>query len=195
MTSDEQTLNPEIMVRLKEMTREQHDAVERLFPVFEPTFDRRRYAALLGQLAQVVFPLEAHLLSLPLPAAFQLPKRLKSAALLEDLRVLGVEPASAPPAYLRLPPDVPTALGALYVLEGSTLGGQVLSRQLQARLALTPKRGLRYFSGYGPQTGAMWLAFGRALRQHVRPGEDLRVIEGAQQTFAAFECALTGVSA
>lgn len=48
-------------------------------------------------------------------------------------------------------------LGVLYVLEGSTLGGQVLCRQLKDRLQLAPHQ-LRYLAGHGRATGARWRA-------------------------------------
>lgn len=48
-------------------------------------------------------------------------------------------------------------LGMLYVLEGSTLGGQVLCRHLADRLQLQPHQ-LRYLAGHGRATGARWRA-------------------------------------
>lgn len=48
-------------------------------------------------------------------------------------------------------------LGTLYVLEGSTLGGQVLCRHLAHRLQLQPHQ-LGYLTGHGRATGARWRA-------------------------------------
>jgi Heme oxygenase len=87
-----------------------------------------------------------------------------------------------------------SAWGALYVVEGSTLGGQHIFRTLQGssfveRHALSPDAGLSYFAGYGDRTGDMWRRFLGALGE--ADGADLAerdsIIEGASHTFALFE--------
>lgn len=50
-------------------------------------------------------------------------------------------------------------VGALYVIEGSTLGGQLISRSLNQHLGLTLNTGARFFYGYGEQTALMWQSF------------------------------------
>ena len=47
------------------------------------------------------------------------------------------------------------ALGSLYVMEGSTLGGKVIARHLAAA-TWVPAEGLRYFNPHGEATGRMW---------------------------------------
>ncbi|WP_416757168.1 biliverdin-producing heme oxygenase [Roseateles sp. So40a] len=79
-----------------------------------------------------------------------------------------------------------TAIGSLYVLEGSALGGQVLTRQLAGQ-GLTPDRGAAYFHGYGERTGAMWREF-RALAQDTAGGDAASrtaACKAAVQTFKA----------
>jgi heme oxygenase len=50
--------------------------------------------------------------------------------------------------------------GALYAIEGATLGGQAISRHIQAgRLGVTAEHGGRFFHGYGEQTTANWNEF------------------------------------
>ena len=49
--------------------------------------------------------------------------------------------------------------GCLYVIEGSTLGGQVISRSLREHLGIHPENGGAYFSGYGMLTGPRWKEF------------------------------------
>lgn len=58
----------------------------------------------------------------------------------------GIQPAA----------DFSQYLGYLYVKQGSTLGGQVLCRQLQSSIGLAPNNGLRFFNGYGEQTRQYW---------------------------------------
>ena len=86
--------------------------------------------------------------------------RRRLAKLDADLARLGLAPgavAALPiPAQVALSPR--NALGALYVLEGSTLGGQAILRDVERRLGLGPGPGTLYYRGHGPATSAMWRA-------------------------------------
>lgn len=97
--------------------------------------------------------------------AFFDPRR-RLARLDADLADLGLGREAI--AALPVPRPVPIAgraraLGALYVLEGSTLGGQVIGRQVASRLGFDGTSGCTYFAGRGRATGAMWQAFRAAL--------------------------------
>ena len=79
--------------------------------------------------------------------------------------------------------DVYSAAGALYVLEGSTLGGQIIVKHLQKKMA-TSIGNSAYFSGYQQKTGSMWKAFLEqftALPQSAQ--EEQQIIKGAIATF------------
>src|SRR5206468_2644054 len=81
------------------------------------------------------------------------PARRRAGLFAADLDALGAPPAAAVP---RLAPVAATdaALGRLYVLEGSTLGGTFIEQHLTGLPCLSGVR-LRAFSPYGPETGAM----------------------------------------
>jgi heme oxygenase (biliverdin-IX-beta and delta-forming) len=101
-----------------------------------------------------------------------------------DLARLDAPPAAAAPA-LPAVADTDQALGRLYVLEGSTLGGTFIDRHLAALPAFAGLR-LRAFTPYGDGTGAMWAAFRRAARAHVAGGGDVAaMVRSARGTFAA----------
>lgn len=113
--------------------------------------------------------------------------RRKLPLIARDMSALDV-----PPVLMPVPPtprlDCAAALGALYVLEGASLGGRVIARQVARDLALTPDTGLAFFHGYGDKTGEMWNAFGTALDAWVaRNGLATDVIAGASAAFAALE--------
>lgn len=103
----------------------------------------------------------------------------------DDLRRLGLSRECIdaivpclPAAALGADPE--TALGSLYVLEGSTLGGRVIAREL-AHAPWCPAEGLRYFDPYGHDVGARWrhtLAVLAAAR-----GDPDRIVAGALRTF------------
>lgn len=49
-----------------------------------------------------------------------------------------------------------TLVGALYVVEGSALGGLVIAKQLHATLGVDANRGARFFNGWGDATQQKW---------------------------------------
>lgn len=182
-----------LMSRLKQATLDRHREVEALMPVLHPSLSRVAYARLLSQLQAVVGPLEARLLTLPFPPAFELHLRLKAPLLARDLSHLpSVSPTT--PAMPQLP-GVFEGLGALYVLEGATLGGQVIARHLQRNLNIQSQSGSAYFHAYGVATGPMWLALTEAMNRSVALEDEERVIVGAQHTFELFHQVLSSVSA
>jgi len=54
---------------------------------------------------------------------------------------------------------LPQAVGAMYVMEGSSLGGRVILKQVHKTLGLAEDTGAGYFYGYGAETGKMWTSF------------------------------------
>jgi heme oxygenase len=76
-------------------------------------------------------------------------------------------------------------LGAMYVIEGSTLGGQYIARHVEHALGLFPGNGDAYFRGFGDRTGSMWREFQDALEQ-VNDGDADIVINSAKKMFSMF---------
>ncbi len=62
------------------------------------------------------------------------------------------------------------AFGVLYVLEGSTLGGQVIHRQLKANPALS-HRTFHFYNHYGARTGEYWQKFLKAMEAASNAGQ------------------------
>ena len=80
-------------------------------------------------------------------------------------------------------------LGALYVLEGSTLGGRLIARHLQPTFGFRDGKGDAYFRGHGDQTGALWREITAAIAA-LPEGDSPEVIEAAKRTFDAFRTVL-----
>ncbi|MBB5710161.1 biliverdin-producing heme oxygenase [Sphingomonas xinjiangensis] len=117
---------------LRDNTREAHERVDGAFAAFDLT-QRNEYAAFLRAHAEVLLPLEA---ALDAAGAEQVtpdwPMRKRGGLIGEDLAFLRDAGRHAPPAApeaWRLD-TLEAAAGALYVLEGSRLGGKFLARQL-----------------------------------------------------------------
>ena len=84
-------------------------------------------------------------------------------------------------------------MGALYVVEGSTLGGIQLARALKAVVAADSGEGRSFFLGYGDRHGAMWRSFLKRLEDCASSeADDDAVIEGATRTFVDFESWMAG---
>lgn len=162
-------------------------------PGLTPEHYRRHLEALYGFHA----PLEAALaraLSGRLPE-LRAAERWKLPLLARDLFAFGHHASSLSrlPRAPWLPPlaGLPEVLGCFYVLEGATLGGQLILRYLQRHFARVPVGDFAFFRAYGEQVGPMWRAFGEAVTRAsfaaASEAFDARVVQGARDTFDAFE--------
>lgn len=112
--------------------------------------------------------------------------RRRSGRLSEDLRAVGGAPPPSRPIAVR---GVAEALGLMYVLEGSTLGGRVIRRQLAANGQ--DMTGLSFLDPYGEAVGARWRGFLAVLDG--RPAQDARAMAaGAVAGFREAERRLCG---
>jgi heme oxygenase len=76
----------------------------------------------------------------------------------------------------------------MYVLEGSTLGGQVLKRAMAERLGVGADSGAAFFDVYGPLTGTHWRSFLARLAEASLPPAALTCsVHAAVATFMRFE--------
>ncbi|MBP3955787.1 biliverdin-producing heme oxygenase [Gemmata sp. G18] len=178
-----------ILERLKEGTAPHHAAAEQRLDLENRLRDSSAYAALIGRLCGFYRPLESALGRVrgyeELDLRFS--ERSKAHHLVNDLAELGHAPDRFP---ICPPPQVPSlgdALGRMYVLEGATLGGRMISRMVEARLGFTPERGCAFFASYGDRVGAMWTAFRSALvRFATTPEVEREIIVAAVDTFDRF---------
>jgi heme oxygenase len=77
--------------------------------------------------------------------------------------------------------------GCLYVLEGASLGGQVIAPVLQRQLGLAKDRGLSFFIGDAAGTPARWRLVLDSLELLARAGAETdRIISSACATFLTF---------
>ncbi|MGE8413290.1 MAG: biliverdin-producing heme oxygenase [Pseudomonas sp.] len=178
---------------LRAATATLHVALEQRLPFFSEHLDAAWYRRLVQAYYGFYQPLEAALHAGGLvPTGYELQLRRKTPALNGDLLALGLGQAEIDslPRCGQLPRlDSPGAcLGTLYVLEGATLGGQILRREMTRRLGLDAGNGGAFLDVYGAATGRRWKDFleylGR-LPSHASARQP--VISAAQSTFACFE--------
>lgn len=116
--------------------------------------------------------------------AFTVPRQ-RLHLLAADLAALGVSSQAMcllPVCPLTSLHNKSEALGALYVLEGSTLGGRVIQQNVKLWLGDQGHASCSYFNGYGRETGAMWHSFLARLNK-LPMIESPKVACGALATF------------
>lgn len=181
---------PPVLQDLRAGTAELHIALEKRLPFFSDTLDTPAFERLMQAYYGFYQPLEqALLVSGAVPDDFNLLPRLKADTLRADLRALGATADDLP-----LCEDLPVidssaaSLGVLYVLEGATLGGQILRREIAARLNLDADNGAAFLDVYGAATGRRWREFIEYLSNRpMAASERAAVVSAAQITFSCFE--------
>ena len=142
---------------------------------------RVRYLKLISDFQAFYAPLENQIFNRPEWAGieFDLESRRKTP-------MLDLQTPSPCPNLPKLE-SFAQVLGAVYVLEGATLGEQVIGRQLQKQLGLSAYSGAAFFNSYADRVGPMWLAFRQFLVAQVRtPAFDSGDVAGALETFETF---------
>lgn len=167
----------ELLQRLRASTRDLHENIEQVVPVLHPDFTLAEYTQLLRRYYGFYAPLDP----------------VKAEWLHRDLLALGDTEAQIDvlPRCQNLPAP---GWGCRYVLEGATLGGQILARTLESRFGLTPEHGAAFFAGYGAETGSHWKRFGESLALETKPEDEDLIIAAARDRFLKFHAWLAGGS-
>ena len=181
---------PDFTAFLRSKTASAHRRLEASLDLLADPSDGRRMTRLLARFYGFHAVWDPAVAGVPQLAAFHAP-RARLALLARDLSLLGV--AAADIAALPrcdvarfLVRDAAQGLGSMYVLEGSTLGGVLISRALKDQ-AWAPSDGLGYFNPYGPRTGIMWREFRQWLAAEAAAHDAEAVAAGARRTFALLE--------
>ena len=133
--------------------------------------------------SQVEAALKPHLKLLP---GLAFASRCRTPLLAKDLLALGCRPSSDHKFNLHLS-SLAEALGGLYVLEGSTLGGRAILKDLTRRGASV--LGLDFLDPYGAKTGELWRSFLNVLERETASCEAAlsKAVSGAVKVFAFAE--------
>lgn len=169
-----------LLDRLKTETRVAHDRIEADLDLLRPNLSLADYAALLARYQAFFRVWEPAVGEAIGDEGFFGPRR-KLHLLDQDLEDLGVEPLADEP---RVEPFATAAhaMGSLYVLEGSTMGGLVIAAHVRRTLGVSGP-GARYFENYGRDAAERWRAFRATLAGISAPQTDGGVVAAALQTF------------
>lgn len=174
--------------RLKQETLSPHQQLEKLIVGrIKAMNSMQAYIDLLNHFYTFYGGLEDIIpVSLVAPYLHDYSSRRKSAILEKDLLNCGAElPHKAIKEALPEISNVAQAIGALYVIEGSTLGGQIISNMIRKQLNLNNDNCITYFIGYGDQTMTKWMDFKQVIISLSETDVPI-MIESANDTFARF---------
>ncbi len=172
---------------LRQATKVDHEAVENSVPLMGDGLTLQAYIAVLYRIQGLVAAWEK--LSEEAAPEWMQPMiklRQRQSLIEEDLRLL------APQLKLSDEPAMPAFtsdaqfLGAMYVMEGSRLGGAIIAKHVETALGFQMGRGAAYFRGSGKQTGSLWKDFLDVLRVRVPDAQTDEVILAAQGMFRLF---------
>lgn len=173
--------------RLKAATAAIHDRLDARIIALDPFAARDRYVRFLR--AQQAFhdaldPLYASpALRAELP---DLAERERSTAIAADLRDIGLAPPPVPDAPRVEAVDMSTALGWLYVAEGSSLGAAFLLKAAQ-KIGLDADHGARHLAGHPDGRAAHWRRFtARIDAIDMTDAQEERMFAAARDAFARF---------
>ena len=188
-----------VLQQLRTATAIPHTRLEARLPLTRPELDHGTYTRIIQAYYGFHAPLQRLIDGLPGFASD--PERQKLPALIKDLRALGLsgEDIDQLPLCTDLPSIASQAqlLGVMYVMEGATLGGQVLRRIVADRLGIDADSGGEFLDVYGRDTGRLWKGFLSRLAGFDHPdthsqdtsslGTHSQVVDAACATFACFE--------
>ncbi|OWA37584.1 biliverdin-producing heme oxygenase [Saccharibacillus sp. O16] len=186
-----------ILERLRSESAPHHDRVEAnpyAKAIMSGTIDLNMYKQYLQLFYGYIAPLErlAEASAALQESGYQLEQRRKTPMLERDLQKLGVDHAqlASLPLCEELP-DLSTPgklLGCFYVIEGSTMGGQMITRKLSQSLDLTTEEGLAYFYSYGPEARVRWGEFREQLLEAGQSeSQQQEIADSAIETFRLLE--------
>jgi heme oxygenase len=175
------------MHALRQATRDEHDLLEKSLGLGRTSLSIAHYVHLLEVFYGYYEPLEKKLstISTLRNVVSDLESRRKATLLSRDLQYWQRDTQKLRQCA-RLPQieDVVDALACMYVLEGATLGGRVITPLIEDELGIACDTGGAFFGGYGERTSLMWRAFGRSFAEvPLNEAEHARVLEGAIATF------------
>jgi heme oxygenase len=173
--------------RLKQETEADHHNVEGAVPLMHQGLNIAEYVQCLQRIYGVVTAWEERAAAIaPEWLRPTLLARQRRPLLEQDLAWFGVTEEDDRRPTLPEMNTLPSLFGTMYVMEGSTLGGQFIARHVEAALHLSEGRGNSYFRGHGSQTGPLWKEFTEMLTLRIPDQQTDAVVVSAKAMFSTF---------
>ena len=178
-----------ISQKLKRETTESHQKLEKKIILQIKNIKRdEEYGRLIAAFYGFISPLEQQIMGKLTESTMpDIGQRAKANLLEDDLNEIGAEIMTKQRVDLPEIRNQYDAIGALYVLEGSTLGGQIIKKMVQKALNKSTDTGFAYFSSYGSETRTYWANFIRTIdSMELQNDEEEAIIARANDTFQKF---------
>ncbi len=152
-----------ILQKIRAQTAECHTEIEAKLDLFNRINTKTDYVTLLQRWLTYLEPIENKIAGADgwkhFEMAHPMSGRLKSAHLREDLAFCGAGEKKAHDGKRPNLECFENMVGFCYVIEGSTLGGQFISKEMKKRFFANEDGGTKFYSGYGANNGIMWKEF------------------------------------
>ncbi|TRW25828.1 biliverdin-producing heme oxygenase [Flavobacterium zepuense] len=192
---------PAFLEKLRLATTQSHTNLEALpvsVSIMNPAVTNTEYALYLNLMHDVVKDAEENIFPLVHNTLPELDVHPKAQFITADLATLGFAPKAddvKPLSGELTDTSVAFALGVMYVIEGSSLGGRVILKNINGALGHNEDCGARYFAGYGGQTGSHWKSFlGQLIQYENNTKSEDEIIAGANYAFDAISRHFTKTS-
>ena len=173
-----------ISAYLKEQTKQQHDDTEAKLQsqkIFDKSYTLDDYKTLLIHNYKLINRYEPQIQEqLKNYPELKLDLRSKINSLKTDLNNLNISTENEEPTQ-NLENEA-EAFGALYVMEGSTLGGNVIGKQLKRNPEFEGVE-FNYFGVYGESTGPYWQEFKSIIDEKISEENYESCVTGAKKAY------------
>lgn len=180
-----------ITERLKIETKENHDYTEEIGyskEIMSRTLNIEQYKELIAKQYVIHKYLEEQISQVQEINALtniNLSERSKLPLLENDLKILSVNDADKYNVDTDFKiSNLNQALGAMYVIEGSTLGGSIIIKTLKRNDNLESIESFNYYGCYGEEVRNKWMEFQSILIDNAKTTDDENeIVEAAKKTF------------
>lgn len=187
MSTDSISISSDFLNDIKTQTAHSHKKLEQL-PVSMSIVSSEmkieeyiHYLSLMHDVHQntedIIFPMISHIVK-------DLDQRKKKYLIEADLTFLNHTKTHSAKVFQDTDRNIAFALGVFYVIEGSTLGGRFILKNVSKLPELSGDKGTAYFNGYGDKTGNYWKNLLNILSEYERDfncGNE--IIRGARYAF------------
>ena len=187
-TSDRTLTEESFLLELKSRTSTAHRELEELplsKALVSPDLKKDQYFKYLELMRDVIDDAENNIFPMVISEVPDLDLRRKLPLIQSDLQSAGL--TSIPliqPLTGKRKIDLPEAMGMLYVIEGSTLGGRFILKNILSVPGIDEPSATSYFKGYGSQTGSYWKSFLTIISAYAKKnGEEEKIFQGAVDAF------------
>lgn len=175
---------------LRERTDANHKALEQnpySERLMSPDVTVEDYKTYLEKMYGIIMPFERDIQPKLSNIVTDMANRQKHHLLLNDLKMLDSNTEHIPQYHFSAANEA-AALGSMYVLEGSTMGGMVIQKHM-SKLDVP----VQYFASYGSNTAMMWRTFIDAFTTYaVTHNKQEEIIDSAVATFKTMDNWLSG---